>query len=132
MKIAIPVHGNRVMPRFGCTREMVIVTVEGGQRLDSRRLSLTSADFVTLPNFLTAENVSVLICGGIHPRFQQIMQTLNIDLIWGVVGEWQQVVQAYLKGTLRTDPSFCLHHGQGRNRGKRLRGRQQRRGHTKT
>jgi hypothetical protein len=43
-----------------------------------------------------------------------------------VVGDWQEVLQAYLAGTLQSNPTFCLHHG--RRGGSRVRKRPQRRG----
>ena len=119
MNIAIPVYENRVMPRFGCTREMIIVSVEDGKIISNKQLTITlQADILRLA---VSEQVSVLICGGIHPRFQQILQEQNIELVWGVVGEWQEVLQAYLEGTLQTNPTFCPH--QGRRRGLRFRKR---------
>jgi predicted Fe-Mo cluster-binding NifX family protein len=125
MNIAIPIHGNRVMPRFGCTREMMIVTVEDGRIVSSKRVIVNPQTWVSFPARLAEEGVSVMICGGIHPRFQQALQGQNIQLVWGVVGDWQEVLQAYLNGTLQTNPAFCLHHGP--RKGHRLRKGRQRR-----
>jgi len=122
MNIAIPVHGSRVMPRFGCTREIMVVTVEDGRIVSRKRLTITPQTFISL---LASERVSVMICGGIHPRFQQAIQRQNIQLVWGVVGEWQEVLQAYLNGTLQTNSTFCLDHSA--RRGYRFRGGQRRR-----
>ena len=114
MNIAIPIHRNRVMPRFGCAREIMVVTVEGDRIVSRKRVMMTPEMFVSLPAVLASEHISVMICGGIHPRFQEAIQRQNIQLIWGVVGEWQDVLQAYLNGTLQTNPSFCLQHGSRR------------------
>jgi predicted Fe-Mo cluster-binding NifX family protein len=119
MNIAIPIHGSRVMPRFGCTREIIVVTIEDGRIVSRKQLMMTPEMFISLPVVLASEHISVMICGGIHPRFQQAIQGQNIQLVWGVVGEWQDVLQAYLDGTLYSDPTFCLHHGS--RRGYRLR-----------
>lgn len=125
MNIAIPIHGSRVMPRFGCTRKIIVVTIEDGRIVSRKRVLMTPEMFVSLPAVLAAEQISVMICGGIHPRFQEAIQGQNVQLVWGVVGEWQDVLQAYLNGTLQTNPLFCLHRGP--RRGHRFRGRQQRR-----
>jgi predicted Fe-Mo cluster-binding NifX family protein len=126
MNIAIPIHENRVMPRFGCTREMIVVTVEDGRIASRKRLMITPQMWASLPAVLAEEHISMVICGGIHPRFQQALQGQNIQLVWGVVGEWQEVLQAYLNGTLQTNPVFCLHRGfRGEHRLRR--GRHQRR-----
>jgi predicted Fe-Mo cluster-binding NifX family protein len=111
MNIAIPIHGNRVMPRFGYTREIIVVTVEDGRIVSRKRVKITWQTFLSL---LASERVSALICGGIHPRFQEMIERQNIQLVWGVIGEWQDVLQAYLDGTLQTNPSFCLQHGSRR------------------
>ena len=111
MNIAIPIYGTRVMPRFGSTREMKVIRVEDGKIVANKQVSLTPQTFLPC---LASEKVSVIICGGIHPRFQQAIQKLDIQLVWGVVGEWQDVLQAYLNGTLQTNPTFCLHRGQNR------------------
>ena len=110
MNIAIPIHGSRVMPRFGCTREIMVVAVEDGRLVSRKRVRMTSEMFESFPAILASEHISVMICGGIHPRFQQAIQGQDIQLVWGVVGEWQEVLQAYLNGTLQANPSFCLHH----------------------
>ena len=125
MNIAIPMYGKRVMPRFGCTREIMIVTVEDGQILSRKRLTITQEKFISLPELLASERIAVMICGGIHPRFQQVIQRQNIQLVWGVIGEWQDVLQAYLNGTLQSNPAFCPRHGHRRE--SRFRGGQQRR-----
>ncbi len=125
MKIAMPVYGNRVMPRFGCTRKIIVVIVEDGSAVATQELTLAPGTLTTLPGLLASEQVSILICGGIHPRFQQMFQAHGIRLIWGVIGDWRDVLQAYLQGTLQTDPAFCLHPGYRQR--VRLRGRQHRR-----
>lgn len=120
MNIAIPIYGTRVMPRFGSTREMKVITVEDGSIVGNKQVSLTPQTFLPC---LISEKVSVVICGGIHPRFQQAIRESGIQLIWGVVGEWEEVLQGYLKGTLQTNPIFCL----SRRQHHRLHGNHQRR-----
>jgi predicted Fe-Mo cluster-binding NifX family protein len=114
MNIAIPTYGSRVMPRFGSTRDMIIVTTEEGRIVSTKQVRLTPEMWSALPAVLATEQIAVLICGGINPQFQQMIQGQQIQLIWGVVGEWQEVLQAYLQGTLQSDPAFCLCHGSGR------------------
>ncbi|MDY0094711.1 MAG: NifB/NifX family molybdenum-iron cluster-binding protein [Candidatus Vecturithrix sp.] len=120
MNIAVPIYGERVMPRFGLTREIIIAAVTNGNIASEKRLTLTAESFMVLPKTLHVEQVSIVICGGIHPRFQQAIERQHIQVIWGVIGVWRDVVQAYLGGTLQTDPAFCLHR-HGHRRGFRFR-----------
>ena len=39
MNIAILVYGDRVMPRFGCPRKIIVVTVEDDSGVSTTRLS---------------------------------------------------------------------------------------------
>lgn len=127
MNIAVPIYGERVMPRFGLTRDMIIAAVAEGKIASEKHVAMTAEMFATLPKVFIAEQVSLVICGGIHPRFQQAFESQQIQVIWGVIGEWRAVIQAYLSGTLQTDPEFCLHR-HGCRRGFRFRqGQQQRR-----
>ena len=97
MKIAIPIHGDRVMPRFGCTREFMVATIEDGTMLATERLPATAQNIGPV---LEAEGVSV---------FQQLVQERNIEIVWGVMGYWQDVLKAYLNGTLQYDRTLCVH-----------------------
>jgi predicted Fe-Mo cluster-binding NifX family protein len=125
MTIAIPIYGTRVLPRFGFARDMMLVTVEDGRIVAHKQIELLPQFDAPLAPMLAAEQVSVVICGGIHPRFQEMLREQGINVVWGVVGEWQEVVQAYLHGTLQSDPTLCL--CRGARRGRRLRRGQQRR-----
>lgn len=113
MNIAIPVYGDRVMPRFGCAREITIVSVEDTDFALKKRIALSPEDVLSLPNILQAEQVSLVICGGIHSRFQQLLAKQHIRVLWGTVGDWQDVMRAYLDGTLQTTRCGCEHRGDG-------------------
>jgi predicted Fe-Mo cluster-binding NifX family protein len=112
MNIAIPVYENRVMPRFGCTRQFIIVRAEGQKIVEQKQFTLTDEQFGSLPDLLAAEQVAIMICGGIHPRFQHLLQQQQIEVVWGVRDEWRQAVQAYLNGTLQSNPQYCRQHRQ--------------------
>lgn len=51
---------------------------------------------------LVDKKVGVVISGGIQERFQEMFLKDNISVIWGVVGEVQEVIQAYLHGKLHS------------------------------
>lgn len=123
MIIAIPIHEDRVMPRFGCTRDIMVISVTDGVVSATKRLTIAPRD---LRPVLAEEQVSLVICGGIHPRFQQQLQQQQIGVVWGAVGPWRDVLQAYLNGTLQHDRNLCRHHGPTDD-GYRLRHRHQRR-----
>ena len=125
MNIAIPVYENRVMPRFGCTRQLIIVRTEDREIVEQKQFTLTDEQFGKLPELLAAEQVTIMICGGIHPRFQHLLHQQQIEVVWGVRDEWQKAVQAYLSGTLQSNPQYCRQHRQ--QRGFHGRRRQQRR-----
>lgn len=127
MNIAIPVYEGRVMPRFGCTRQLVIARIEDGQIAEQKQISLTNELFRELPTILIREQVTLMICGGIHPRFQHLLHQQQIEVLWGIRGEWSQVVQAYLEGTLLPDPRCRWQQHRPQQHGFHGHGRHQRR-----
>ncbi len=65
MKIAIPMFGDRISPRFDFSPEMWVVTVEKGVLVDQERFPLTHLNLPQRLEQITAKGVEKVICGGI-------------------------------------------------------------------
>ena len=96
--IAIPCYGNRVMPRFGQTRDICFAEAD----LSSRRLltleqqSWNPADEPLIVRWLHRKGVDTVLCGGIHPRFQVALEAEKIRVVWGFRGEVEEIVRLWL------------------------------------
>jgi hypothetical protein len=51
---------------------------------------------------LVDREVSIVISGGIQKRFQNMLVKRNINPLWGIAGEVNNVVRAYRKGSLHS------------------------------
>ena len=103
-KIAVCSSRNRVCPRFDLTHEMLIFEGERAHDEHSEKVDVSHFSPEKILNMLMEREVTVLICGGIQKRFQQMFRQNDIDVIWGVVGEVHDVMRAYAKGALH--PGF--------------------------
>jgi len=100
MKIAIPVWENKVSPVLDtASRLMVVEFNEEGPTsrfeiyLDERDLSRRCVRIQDL-------SVDTLICGAVTRHFSELLKASGINLIQGISGQPEAVLNAYLDGTL--------------------------------
>jgi predicted Fe-Mo cluster-binding NifX family protein len=120
MKVAVALFGEEVSPRFGCSTEVLIASVEAGGVNVEGAQDLTGAPPWQWPEVLSRMGVSTLVCGGIHGRFQQELERRGIQVIWGVIGPAADALHALQNGTLQRDQFVCRgrrrHRAGGRGR----------------
>jgi predicted Fe-Mo cluster-binding NifX family protein len=117
MKIAIPSNGNMVNQHFGMSKSFVIVTVEDKKAVNVEEIS--SAEFTHqhtgLANLLVSHGANVVITGGIGAGAIAGLQQSGLQVIRGASGEYMQVVEQYINGTLEDKNIVCNHHGEHHN-----------------
>lgn len=121
MRVAIPLFGTRVSPRFDCAREFVVVDAVGGEA--GQRQNLAAAGWTPLDRIrkLVELGVETVICGGIDRFTMQQLAFHNINLFPWITGEAEDALNCLLKGELQA--GFMMGAG-GRCRGRwRFRGR---------
>jgi predicted Fe-Mo cluster-binding NifX family protein len=99
-KIAICAFEERICPRFDMTREVLILDERGPEKKPGEKMYLP----LILPEdrlrILVRKGVQLVIVGGIQERFQQMFQRQKVEVIWGVMGKIEDVIQAYRQGLL--------------------------------
>jgi len=123
MRVALTAWDGRISPVFDTARHVLIVDVEDG--LSVRRMEEPLEE--GLPDRrlarLAALKVDALICGAISRPLADMVQTAGIQLVPFVAGPVEEVLRAYVKGTLPAAvfqmPGCCG----GRGRFRRCRGR---------
>jgi sodium/proline symporter len=74
--------------------------------------------YTMLGGFLAANQVEVLICGGIGGGAQNALAQAGIQLYGGVTGEADAAVEAFIADKLNYNPDVqCNHHGEGHHHG---------------
>ncbi len=131
MKIAIPTWNGRVSPVFDTASRLLVV--EAGDEGEYSRFEADISEHF-LPSKvmrLTGLGVDTLICGAISRPLAHMMTTAGIRLIPWISGQVEDVLKAFLSGTI-FDLRFMMPGCAGRwdmgARGRHGRGRARRRG----
>ena len=107
MKVAIPLYEKRVSPRFGYTRDFLIVEVEGNKEVSRRTLVVEMHHSARIADLLAREGVGLILSGGMDPWFQEQFRLRNIGVIWGLIGEADDVLAHYLEGQVFSGMGHC-------------------------
>ena len=113
MRIAMPSLNGEIFQHFGKTEAFVIYDVDGEKIVNERVVATNGAGHGALAGFLKANEVDLLICGGIGGGAIAALEGANIKIFNGVTGETKKAIEAYLAGTLEANPTAecgCHHH----------------------
>ena len=107
MKLAIMLYGRRVSPRFGYSQGILIVELSGRQEI--RRKTVEAGKYYPeqIPELLGKEGVEVVISGGMNQHFQNLFRLRGIEVIWGIIGEADDVLATFSSGELTPGMGFC-------------------------
>jgi predicted Fe-Mo cluster-binding NifX family protein len=131
VKIAIPLFGDEVSPRFGCSTQFWVT-----DNLHSTGPAPEEIEDVgsmiprQVPAFLQSLGVTHVICGGLHHRFQADLEAVGIEVVSGVIGAAVAALAALREGRLEPNQFVCRGRqgrGRGRGRGQGRRGQPSRR-----
>ena len=112
MKIAVPVSDGKLCLHFGHCDQFALLEVDEsqGQVIDTQLLTPPPHEPGVLPRWLHEQGATVIIAGGMGQRAQMLFTQNGINVITGANAETpSQLVQSYLKGTLRTGQNVCDH-----------------------
>jgi hypothetical protein len=99
-KIAICSFRKRVCSRFDLTREILFFGGKNAHNKPIERLDVSRVSPEEILHILAEKEIGIVITGGIQKKFQEMFLHSNIDVIWGVAGEVNEVLEAYMKGAL--------------------------------
>jgi len=117
MKIAIPLFGSRVSPRFGCEPEILIVDIKERKEINRQKFSTAGLGIPQRISLLSSLSVDTLICGGIDVFCLRSLSGRGFQIIPGVIGEADEVLRYFLSGKLREGQ--CVRGGKRFRRGRR-------------
>ena len=115
MKIAVPLFGWRVSPRFGCSGEMMIAEIADGSIAATQVVPCSRMSPQQIAGMLAESGVSTMICGGINCQHAAMLAARGIGVIDGVLGDAEIVLKAYATGRLAPGRTFAR--GFGHRRG---------------
>ena len=115
VRVAVPVFGTDIAPRFCFAREMVVVDLDAGRETGRRFVLFGKGRWSQRIRLLEDLGVDVLLCGGFNRRLQPVAAQAGIEVLWGQRGAVETVLEAYLSGKLEAPkrPGRGRGHGQG-------------------
>ena len=100
MRIAVPIWGNKVSPVLDTASKLLILESLGPAEISRREAYLNEQEISRRCFRIRKLGVDVLICGAISRAFADLLQASGIDIIQGISGKIEEILEAYLNGTL--------------------------------
>jgi Mrp family chromosome partitioning ATPase/predicted Fe-Mo cluster-binding NifX family protein len=109
-KIALPLDGDAVSAHFGHSPEFAVFDVSGTSIAGSGKLTAPPHSPGAIPRWLKESGIDVVIAGGIGNRAVGMLESSGIEVVTGAPpGRPEDLVMAYLAGTLETGENVCDH-----------------------
>lgn len=112
MKIAIPVAGNQLCLHFGHCERFAMIEVDEEQKtiLNVEYVDAPPHQPGLLPPWMKERGVNLVIAGGMGARAIGLFNQLGIQVLVGASPDVpENIVKAYLDGTLKTGQNVCDH-----------------------
>lgn len=111
MRIAVTYENGEIFQHFGHSEQFKIYDISEGNIISSQVVDTNGSGHGALAGFLSANEVDVLICGGIGGGAQAALAEAGIRLYGGVSGSADDAVNALLADALSFNPDVrCSHH----------------------
>ena len=107
MRVAISTDGDSVSAHFGRCPSFTIVDIEDGKITKKEVIENPGHQPGFIPEFLHKRDVECIICGGMGMRAIELFNQLNIQMIVGISGRIDEVIEKLQKGTLEGGESLC-------------------------
>lgn len=117
MKLAIMLYGTRVSPRYGYSQGALVVELDGQREIGRKTLGVERYYPEQVPQILGNEGVELVISGGMNQYFQSLFTAQGVQVIWGIIGEAEEVLAAFKAGQLIPGMGCCPQRKRRRFRG---------------
>lgn len=107
MRVALTTWNGRVSPVLDVARQVLVLEVEGGHVIARRQEALPGTDPLAQAGRLAALAPEMLICGAISQPMASLLAGTRMNVIPFTAGDVEQVLGAWLLGTL-PNPALCM------------------------
>jgi len=101
MKLAIPLFGTRISPRFDCAPALMLVTLENGEVVKKERLLLGGLNPLERIAKLSEIGANVVICGAIDGFSHSLLIQRGIRIYSWVTGDAEKALKLFINGDLQ-------------------------------
>ncbi len=101
MKVAVPLFGSRIAPRYDCASDFLVADVGPGSAGERSQVGLAGLPPVERARRLRELGVEVVICGGIDPVSAHCLAGCGLALYAWVTGEAADALEGLVLGELQ-------------------------------
>ena len=99
-RTAVPVFMNRVSPVLDtCTRLCILDPGRGG-RVRRKTAAVRGKTLLERAEEIRGHGVAVVVCGAVGGVFHNLLAERRVEIVCGITGDIEEVIEAYLGGTL--------------------------------
>jgi len=107
LKIAISTDGDFVSAHFGRCPSFTIVEFQNNKVVSRETIDNPGHHPGFLPQFLSKKGVSAIVAGGMGQRAVGLFAEAKIEVVVGVSGKIEKIVEKLQNGTLEGGESLC-------------------------
>lgn len=101
-KLMIPIHGDFVAPRFDLATEILIARYEDGSLLGQpKTIIMERPSDEELCHMIVEDHITDMVCNGIEELHYNFLVWKKVNVVDGVIGDWQTVLERTIDGTLQ-------------------------------
>ena len=101
-KLMIPIQGDFVAPRFDLATEVLIAQYEDGVLVGPpKTIIMERPSDEGLCQMIVEEHITAMVCGGIEELHYNFLKWKKVNVLDGVIGDWQTALEKTLDGTLQ-------------------------------
>jgi predicted Fe-Mo cluster-binding NifX family protein len=109
VKLAISTKDGLVAEHFGRCPEYTLVELKDNEVVERQVIPNPGHEPGFLPRYLAEHDVDVVVTGGMGPRAQSLFTNIGLETIIGARGRVDDVIEAYVSGSLELGDSACEH-----------------------
>jgi len=107
MIIAIATYNGYVSQHFGRCQSYTMVDIVSGNIIKKEQVANPGHAPGAIPEFLNQKGTKKIVCGGIGARATELFAHYGIEIVAGVDGTVEHVVDRLAKGTLTGGEALC-------------------------
>jgi len=107
MKVAVSTDGDFVSPHFGRCPSFTIAEIAENKILKNDIISNPGHSPGFLPEFLAKQGIGYIITGGAGSRAQQLFADKGIQVVVGISGKVNEVLEKFAEGNLVGGKNPC-------------------------
>ena len=107
MKVALPTWSGRISPVLDVAGQLLLVDAEQGTESERQDVAIEETDLSARAKRIADLRPDVLICGAVSRPLDAMLGSAGIRLIRHKCGSVEEVLQAFLAGSL-TDSAFQM------------------------